>query len=283
MDKYPISLALADEGHGISGSSVTSFQYTCDGSSYCLTAIPSRIGLPTYFVSNTQSMQQGVCPGHAAGPTGTVAVSAVAGTGSSGYVDGTGTGASFYGPSGIASDNNGNFYITDVSSHRIRKITAACVVTTVAGTSQGNTDGPVASAKFYHPYGVAVASDGTVYIADTYNNRIRKVSGGNASTLAGSSSGNADGVGAAASFSQPMDLVVSKAGTIYVADRGNSRVRSVTTGGTVATVAGTTSGYANGPAVTAKFNDIYGLTLSVGEGRLYVTEGFGYRLRMIQL
>ena len=114
-----------------------------------------------------------------------------------GFADGSGATARFRRPTGIALDAVGNIYVADSLNHRIRKVSPAGEVTTLAGGDQGATDGIGAVAQFNLPTGIAVDGDGNVVVADTYNHRIRKVSPtGEVSTLAGSVTGYADGIGA---------------------------------------------------------------------------------------
>ena len=125
--------------------------------------------------------------------------------GGAGNVDGTGSAARFDDPSGVAVDSAGNVYVADTGNHTIRKVTAGGVVTTLAGLadSPGSADGTGSAARFNSPRGVAVDSGGNVYVADTGNRTIRKVTaGGVVTTLAGlaDSSGSADGTGSAARF-----------------------------------------------------------------------------------
>ena len=128
--------------------------------------------------------------------------------GSCGSADGTGSAARFYCPAGVAVDSAGNVYVADMHNNTIRKVTPAGVVTTLAGLagSPGSADGTGSAARFNDPYGVAVDSAGNVYVADTGNNTIRKVTpGGVVTTLAGlaGSAGSADGTGSAARFDYP--------------------------------------------------------------------------------
>jgi sugar lactone lactonase YvrE len=159
-------------------------------------------------------------------------VTTFAGSGSAGFVNGTGPAASFQSPYGAAVDGQGSVYIADTLNHCIRKISPAGVVTTLAGTGvRGSTDGAAATASFSDPQGVAVDVNGNVYVADTGNNVIRKISPpGLVSTLSGSSSlstGSADGVGRAASFYSPFDIAVDTNGVLYIADWGNLKIRRI--------------------------------------------------------
>lgn len=159
--------------------------------------------------------------------------------GSEGFADGAGPQASFNTPSAIAIDADGNLYVADTGNNRIRKINPEGVVTTVAGDgTAGHADGPAAQARFNGPIGVAVDANGNLYVADTYNDRIRKVStDGQVATVAGAGQpGYADGSAATAMFDTPCGVVVTHDGSLIVADTGNRRLRKITVDGNVSTV-----------------------------------------------
>ena len=210
-------------------------------------------------------------------PDGTV--STLAGSPASrGNQDGTGAGASFAAPSGVALDGAGNVYVADAFSQTIRKITPAGAVTTLAGAagSRGETDGAGGAARFNHPASVAVDGSGNIYVADAFNDTIRKITAaGVVSTLAGSAgiSGGNDGTGMNALFNQPMGVAVDGAGNVFVADTANATIRRVTPAGVVTTVAGTLgiAGLADGPAASALFNQPRGLTVD-GTGTVFVAD-----------
>ncbi|PIF78228.1 NHL repeat-containing protein [Variovorax sp. 54] len=159
-------------------------------------------------------------------------VTTLAGSGTAGFADGTGTAAQFSQAYGIATDAAGNVYVADSGNNRIRKITPGGVVTTLAGSGQaGATDGAGNSASFYEPGGLAVGSDGNVYVADTGNSLLRRITpAGVVSTLAGRPGvlGAQDGIGAAATFKRPYGVTVDAAGNLYVADTFGNLIRKVT-------------------------------------------------------
>ena len=186
-------------------------------------------------------------------------VSTLAGS-SSGDDDGTGTAAKFNNPYGVAVDSSGYVYVGDQNNNRIRKISPAGVVTTLAGSSVGSNDGTGTAAQFDSPYGVAVDSSGYVYVADGRNYRIRKISpDGMVTTFAGSWQGDADGTGTAAQFREPYGVVVDSSGYVYVADFGNNRIRKIDPDGMVTTFAGSSSGYMDGTGTAAQFDSPYGV------------------------
>ncbi|CAN5497592.1 hypothetical protein BH11PSE11_BH11PSE11_13340 [soil metagenome] len=181
-------------------------------------------------------------------------VSTLAGSaGAFGYADGTGIGAQFNSPTGIAIDTAGTLYVADRGNQLIRKVTQAGVVTTLAGkvpvgpeTPPGAIGPPVTvvPGPFGSPTGVAVDASGNVYVADYSYHVIHKVSpAGAVSTLAGASrsAGNVDGVGAAARFNSPTGVAVDAGGTVYVTDTGNNAIRKITASGTVSTYVGPTA------------------------------------------
>lgn len=168
-------------------------------------------------------------------------VTTLAGSNSVGSTDGTGSAALFHQPMGIAVAPNGDIYVADTDNDVIRQITPAGVVTTLAGSPGvgGSADGTGSAARFYLPWGIAVDASGTLYVSDTFNQEIRKVTpAGVVTTLAGSPgvTGAADGVGSAASFKNPAAIAVDTSGTVYVADVGNTSVRKITPDGTVTTL-----------------------------------------------
>jgi len=160
--------------------------------------------------------------------------------GTEGFADGTGTQAAFHTPSGIAIDRDGNLYVADTGNHAIRKVTPQGVVTTVAGNGRpGFRDGAARDAQFDGPIGVAVGKDGSLWIADTYNDRIRRIApDGTVSTVAGGAlPGLRDGVGSDAMFDTPAGIAVDRRGHALVADLMNHAIRRVSPDGVVTTLA----------------------------------------------
>jgi DNA-binding beta-propeller fold protein YncE len=215
-------------------------------------------------------------------------VTTLAGTaGFAGSFEGTGAGARFNRPSALAVDKDGNVYVADRTNHTIRKITAAGAVSTFAGaaTVADKTDGPVAMARFTRPFGVAVDSTGTtVYVADTGNNTIRKITGGVVSTLAGLPlmTGSTDGGPTVALFNDPIGIALDSAGNLYVADQSNHTIRKVTPTGDVSTPAGKAlvRGNLNGSGAEARFNFPTGVVVD-SEDNVYVTDLNNHTLRKV--
>jgi sugar lactone lactonase YvrE len=215
-------------------------------------------------------------------------VSTIAGTaGIPGSADGTGAAARFFNPNGVSLDSTGNLYVADLGNSSLRKITSSGVVTTIAGSGQiiGAANGIGAAATFENPSGVAVDGSGNVFIADSGNHIIRKItSAGVVTTLAGTAGnmGAADGTGSAASFISPTGIAVDGASNIYVADSSSSTIRKITSGGVVTTLAGSpiTNGSANGIGVAATFMYPTGVAVDT-VGNVYVADNGNSLIRKI--
>ncbi len=180
--------------------------------------------------------------------------------GSAGSTDAFGPSARFQSPAGLAADSAGNLYVADTGNHVIRKISPSGAVTTLAGGAglAGSTNATGASARFNSPRGLAVDSSGNVFVADTGNHVIRKItSAGVATTWAGlaGTPGTTNGAGTAARFSSPRGLALDPAGNLHVADTGNHTLRRIDPAGVVSSVAGSpgASGTAEGTGTTARF------------------------------
>jgi uncharacterized protein (TIGR03437 family) len=213
----------------------------------------------------------------------------VAGTGPAGYGGDNGPAASaqFWYPEGVAVDAAGSLYIADTGNARIRKVSNG-VIATVAGdgtTGYSGDNGPATSAQFNSPRGLAVDSAGNLYIADSYNHRIRKVSGGVIATVAGTGAAGYSGDGGPAASAQldtPIDVAIDAAGSLYIADSYNARIRKVSNG-IITTVAGTgTPGFSgdNGPATSAQLFLPEGVAVD-GTGNVYVGDTVNGRIRVL--
>jgi streptogramin lyase len=212
-------------------------------------------------------------------------VSTVAGDLDSGSADGVGQAARFYRPVGVATDTAGNVFVADYFNNAIRRVTPAGEVTTLAGNgTPGYKDGPGAAAQFYAPIGVAVDRSGYVYVADEGNNMIRKISPSReVSTLAGdTSAGFKDASGTAARFISPIGITADASGNVYVGDWGNHRIRKISPTGAVTTVAGDGQpSFKDGAAVTAHFKYPCGLAIDAA-GTIYVADQGNHRIRKLE-
>ena len=248
-----------------------------------------------------------------------------------GFADGIA--ASFNTPSGLAIDDEGNLYVADTGNNRIRKITTEGVVSTLAGNgSAGYVDGPASLAEFNGPIGVAVDSQKNIYVADTYNDRIRKITtAGLVTTVAGSAGpGYRDGPASNSQFDTPCSIVIKADGTLIVADTGNGKLRQISPNGDVTTLpvtfdddpnrnwlrtpaglalthdgflyvteqdrgtivqiapngravvlAGSHEGYSEGFGADARFNHPTGIAIDNKSGDLFVADSANYLVRRI--
>ena len=201
-----------------------------------------------------------------------------------GTADGQGGAARFSYPQGVVADTVGNLFVVDTNNSTIRKVTPAGVVSTFAGKpgatgSADDTAGSVGAARFYWPSGITIDSAGNLYVADRYNDTIRKISpAGSVSTLAGiaGTAGAQNGARTVATFASPTDVVVDPAGNVYVADRGNNAIRKVDSAGNVTTLAGsddpTKLGWKDGTGTAALFTAPQGVATD-SAGNVYATDG----------
>ena len=245
----------------------------------------ARIG--TVLFAGAQLLLLAACSGKSGG-SAEAALSLLAGNvDGPGSADGTGAAAQFWIPGGVATDASGNVYVADTGNSTIRKVTPGGVVTTLAGTAgkTGSADGTGATAKFWRPGGVATDASGNVYVVDTGNGTIRKVTpGGVVTTLAGAAGvvGSADGAGAAASFFHPPGVATDASGNVYVPDTENSTIRKITPGGVVTTLAGTAgeTGSDDGTGGAASFYFPQGVATDAS-GNVYVADTMNRTIRKI--
>lgn len=213
-------------------------------------------------------------------------VTTIAGSGSSGSADGKGELASFFYPVGIAVDKKGYLYIADTHNSLIRKINPDGLVSTLAGQRFYHTIPAMDSiTRFDNPTGIAVDDSGYVYVADCFNNLIRKISpDGKVSNVAGHlNHGAKDGVGTGASFYLPGGIALDSAGDIYVADTYNNMIRKISPSGVVITIAGKeVRGSSNGKGNTATFSHPAGITVDQ-RGNIYVADVENNKIRKITM
>jgi uncharacterized protein (TIGR03437 family) len=221
------------------------------------------------------------------------AVNVFAGSGSFGFSGDGGPAASarMLLPSALAADSSGNYYIADAGNHRIRRVDAGGMITTVAGTGEAGYSGDSAlatGARLASPAGIAVDKTGLIYIADTGNHRIRRIGvDGFITTVAGTGTpayGGDNTLASRASFSSPNGLAVDSAGNVYIADTGNHRIRKLFGAGVVITVAGTgASGYSGdgGAATAARLNSPTAVAVDAS-GRIYIADSGNNTVRRVE-
>jgi uncharacterized delta-60 repeat protein len=215
--------------------------------------------------------------------TDTGVVSTVAGSGSLGSTNGTATAASFYSPQGVVNRPDYVQIVTDTNNNKIRSLVYGTVYTYAGSGIQGSTDGIGTVASFSAPRGIALDAMGNIYVADTNNNKIRKIDGtGLVSTFAGSGiQGTTDGLGTLASFNSPIEITIDSAGNLYVTDANNNKIRKITPTGMVSTLAGSgVQGAIDGIGSLASFNNPAGLKIDVS-GVIYVGDYGNNKIRKI--
>ncbi len=203
-----------------------------------------------------------------------------------GSMNGTGTNAQFDAPSGLAFDASGNLYVSDTGNNIIREITPAGAVSTIAGVpgSGGFADGAAGSALFSAPLGIVVATNGTIFVADSRNHCIREISNGGVSTFAGEPQvwGATDATGTNAQFNGPLGLAFDAAGNLFVSDANNDTIRKITPAGVVTTFAGLAGadGSADGGLSSARFRSPAEIVFDRNRN-LFVADSFNQTIREI--
>lgn len=207
-------------------------------------------------------------------------VSTLAGS-SMGYANGIGNSARFNSPFGVCVDITGNVYVADYGNHKVRKISPAGLVTTLAGSNQGFEDGVSTNAKFNYLRGICIDNYGTVYVADYSNHKIRKISNnGFVTTIAGSTIGYVNGVGALAQFNYPSGISIDTSGNLFVVEEYNHTVRKIKGSGDVTTFAGTLPGFLDGPVAIAKFFQPCGIFVDALND-VYISDQSNQKIRKI--
>jgi hypothetical protein len=213
--------------------------------------------------------------------------------GSVGSADGTGSAARFNSPEGVAVDSAANLYVADQNNDTIRQVTPAGVVTTLAGQAgvSGSLNGTGSNARFNGPWGVAVGTDGSVYVGDGNNNTIRQVTpvGTNwvVTTIAGEAGIAGYANGSPGQLNDPLGVAVDSAGNVYVGDSSSQTIRKVTLvegNWVVTTIAGAAykSGSADGTGSVARFYNPAGVAVD-SAGNLYVADSYNYTIRKVTL
>ncbi len=295
-DTGPATSAQLNEPEGVAVDAV--------GNLYIADSLSGRIRKVANRVITTVAELAGGCQGIAVDSAGNLfvaqaypnvleisngVVTAVAGTGTLGFSgdNGPATSAQLSEPLNVAVDSAGNVYIADFGNNRIRMVSNGVIVT-VAGNGTvgfGGDDGPATSSELNGPLGVAIDASGKLYIADTYNNRIRRVSVGIITTVAGNGTvgfGGDSGPATSAQLNLPTGITVDADGNLYIADAGSSRVYKVSNG-VISTVAGNgTPGFSgdNGPATGAQLNQPQGVAVDAA-GNLFIADTSNYRIREV--
>lgn len=215
----------------------------------------------------------------------TAVVTTLAGNGTPGNQNGTGTAATFNQPVGLAADASGNVFIADYINNLIRKITPTGVVTTFAGSgSAGLSDGTGTAASFNGPFALAFDAGGNLIVADYLNHAVRKITpAGVVTTLAGNgTAGYTDATGTAARFNRPAGLAIDASNNIFICDAQNNRIRKITAAGVVTTIAGSgNTGSAEGIGTAAEFNYPLGLCGDFTNAAIYIADFGNHKIRKV--
>lgn len=226
--------------------------YVCDSGNHCIRKISTTNGVTTF-----------------------------AGDGTRGNSDGKGSVARFNNPNGIAIDILDNLYVADTTNHRICMITPDGEVTTLAGSTQGFANGNGTSAQFNTPLDLVVDSSQNVFVSDSENFKIRKITPlGDVTTFTGTSLGNTDGNKGIAKFGILMSLTLTPSGTMYATDKTNYSIRKISSSGAVSTIAGGVQGYADDNSVDAKFDYPYGLVTDYN-GNIFISDLNNNKIRKL--
>ncbi len=256
---YPANEAAVNGGQGLKASGNNTLSYSLRSYGYCIQASNTQSPISYALRSNNGKVVPGSCES---------TVTTLAGSGSPGSTNATGTAAQFYYPYDAVADAAGNVYVSDCQNNLVRKITSAGVVSTLAGSgTAGHADNTGTAAQFTCPSGIAVDSAGIVYVADT--DRVRKISpAGVVTTLAASGLSNIKGI------------AIDTAGTLYVANNGLNRISKISPAGVVSTFAGGTQGFAEGNGAAARFTLPQDVAVD-SQGVVYVADTGNYRIRKI--
>lgn len=266
-------------------TSATDFYYDWVGVVSTFNYNPSPYAIPgdivfdaqgNMYISDRQLMQI-----FKVGSDGVVRV--FAGSGSPGMDDGPGTTATFGSVQSMAIDAGGNIFVVDYSNACIRKITPAGVVSRIAGhnTRFGTVDGDISVASFKSPEGIAVDRNGIIYVSEYYDHKVRKIEGNTVSTFVGSTTfGDVDATGTAARLNIPQGLRLDADGNIVLVDTYNNKIKKITPGGVVTTVAGGASGFADGNSTSARFKHPRGIGTD-SKGNIAVADRENFAVRFI--
>jgi Zn-dependent metalloprotease/uncharacterized protein YjdB len=284
----PFGIISTIAGDGYQDSTDGTGRFTGDGGAATATSINQPVGI---IVDPSGNILFADCLNNRIRRISTSGIiTTIAGNGSLGYSGdgGPATAATLQRPVGIARDASGNIYIADGENNRVRRISTTGIISTIAGSASSGYSGDggaATAATLSFPSSVAVDASNNIFIVDRGNSRIRRVTGGIITTVAGNGSTTASGDGGAATSAgiSPFFISVDGSGNFYISDAVNNKVRVVNSAGIINTVAGTgTAGYSGdlGPATAAELNNSYGVYMSPA-GNLYIGDSWNERVRKL--